>query len=198
LCLSVRKFQLERSYMDSNEIRYGHYVIRRYPRLVFLNILRSVIPTWQTQKRVMWEYTSAAVCIGVKPPSGTQDQILVTIRQLQICFCRAPSQTRGLVCWFSSWARISRDWWPYFTVSDYRISPGGPGSVFITPRTVWSTYNRRYQIPSSSLPTTRRATVLEPASTRTSRIEFLINCINTFSFVPHRKHVTSRPQRVTG
>jgi hypothetical protein len=35
------------------------------------------------------------VCFGVRPPSGAQDQNFVTVRQLRICWCGAPSLTRG-------------------------------------------------------------------------------------------------------
>jgi hypothetical protein len=38
------------------------------------------------------------VCLGVKHPSGVQNQISITIRQLQIYSCGTPSLTRGRVC----------------------------------------------------------------------------------------------------
>jgi hypothetical protein len=41
---------------------------------------------------------SWSVCLGVKHPSGSGDQIVVTVRQSQVCRCGAPSLTRGLVC----------------------------------------------------------------------------------------------------
>jgi hypothetical protein len=31
-------------------------------------------------------------------PPGTQDQIFVTVRQLRVCWCGAPSVTSGRVC----------------------------------------------------------------------------------------------------
>jgi hypothetical protein len=38
------------------------------------------------------------VCLGVKPPSEAQDQIFVTVRQFQVCWCGVPSLMRGWVC----------------------------------------------------------------------------------------------------
>jgi hypothetical protein len=66
--------------------------------------------------------------------------------------------------------RVPRDSWPYFTLSDTRLSqPGGLGRVFIFPKNkVAQLYIPRHWVLFSSLPTTRRATVdvFEPASTR--------------------------------
>jgi hypothetical protein len=41
---------------------------------------------------------SRPVCLGVKFSSGVQDQIFVTVRQFRVCWCGAPSLTRGRVC----------------------------------------------------------------------------------------------------
>jgi hypothetical protein len=38
------------------------------------------------------------VSLGIKHPSGANDQILITARQLRFCWCRALSLTRGRVC----------------------------------------------------------------------------------------------------
>jgi hypothetical protein len=41
---------------------------------------------------------SRPVCLGVKHPFGTSDQIFFSVWQLRVCWCGAPSLTRGWVC----------------------------------------------------------------------------------------------------
>jgi hypothetical protein len=41
---------------------------------------------------------SRPVCLCVKHPFWAQDQIFITVRQLRICWCGAPSLTRRWVC----------------------------------------------------------------------------------------------------
>jgi hypothetical protein len=41
---------------------------------------------------------SRPVSLGLKPPSGSQDQIFSTVGLLHVCWCRAPCLTRGRVC----------------------------------------------------------------------------------------------------
>jgi hypothetical protein len=81
---------------------------------------------------------SHPVCLGVKHLPGTQDLIFITVRQLQVCWCGAPSDEKMSLsftivagpCQHShSWVRIPQDSWPCFTVSDLKFpQPGGPGS----------------------------------------------------------------------
>jgi hypothetical protein len=38
------------------------------------------------------------VCFGIKHPSRAQDQIFITLREMQVCWCGAPSLTTWWVC----------------------------------------------------------------------------------------------------
>jgi hypothetical protein len=47
---------------------------------------------------MLWPMVSWPVCLGIKYPSGTYDQIFVTVRQLWACWRGVLSLTRGQVC----------------------------------------------------------------------------------------------------
>jgi hypothetical protein len=93
------------------------------------------------------------VCLWIKQPSGSYDQIFITVKQLRGFWCGgALSEERTSLSFIiaagarqrsHSLVRVLWDSWPYFTVSDSRL-------------------------PFSSPPMIRRATVekLDPASTQ--------------------------------
>jgi hypothetical protein len=89
---------------------------------------------------------SRPVCLGVKHPSGAYDQIVITVRQLRVCWCRALSLSdERMSLSFTiiaetrqrshSWVRLPRDSWPYFTVQIRDASNlEGQIPIFISPR----------------------------------------------------------------
>jgi hypothetical protein len=87
---------------------------------------------------------SRPVRLGIKHPSGAYNKICITVWQLQVCWCggAVSDERTGLSFTIAAGprqrspfrVRLSRDSWPYFSVSDSRL-------------------------PFSSPPTTRRATV---------------------------------------
>jgi hypothetical protein len=59
---------------------------------------------------------SRPVCLGVKHPFGTYDQIFFSVGQSRVCWCGAPSLTTGRVCFYNvqctiylrSWALLEK------------------------------------------------------------------------------------------
>jgi hypothetical protein len=49
-------------------------------------------------KVMLWTTVIRSVFLVVKHPSGAQEQIFITVRQLQVCWCGAFSHQRGWVC----------------------------------------------------------------------------------------------------
>jgi hypothetical protein len=47
---------------------------------------------------MLWQSVSRPVCLEIKHPSGSYNQIFITVRQLRVCWCGALSLTRGWVC----------------------------------------------------------------------------------------------------
>jgi hypothetical protein len=50
-----------------------------------------------TEKATLQSTVSRPIYLDVKPHLRPQDHILVTVRQLRVCWCGTPSQTRGRV-----------------------------------------------------------------------------------------------------
>jgi hypothetical protein len=57
----------------------------------------AVTPSFKV-KVMLRPTVSQPVCLGIKHPSETYDQIFITVRQLLVCWCGALSLTRGRVC----------------------------------------------------------------------------------------------------
>jgi hypothetical protein len=81
---------------------------------------------------------SRPVYLVVKPHLGPKTRFLLLSRQFRVCWCKAPSLTRGRICRLQLLLTrtravilgftVPRDSWPYFTVSDSKLpQPGGPG-----------------------------------------------------------------------
>jgi hypothetical protein len=131
----------------------GHLLVKNCPYLSLSLMLRPTV--------------SRPVCPGIKHPFGDNDQILITLRQLRVCWCRAFFDERtGLSFAIAtgprqrshSRVRVPCDSRPYFTVSDSRL-------------------------PFSLPPTTRGATVevFDPTSTRAGPYLSVTSLVNSLS-----------------
>jgi hypothetical protein len=108
---------------------------------------------------------SRPVCLGIKHPFGAYDQILITVRQLRVCWCGAFSLTRGRVCRLQLLLILASAviLGTIFSVSDLRL-------------------------PFSSPPTTRRVTV-EVLDTGVLTLES-ITCPPFYNFETNRIYIT--------
>jgi hypothetical protein len=95
---------------------------------------------------------SRPVCLGVKPPSGHQDQIFIIVSCRFLEVGRPPPHLdvrTGLSFTLAAGPRqrshsrvwVPRDSWLYFTVSDSRLpQPGGPGPCIYVPQALGSIF----------------------------------------------------------
>jgi hypothetical protein len=71
-----------------------------------MDSVESTFPNKVKIKVTLQPTVSRPVCLGVRHPSGAHDQIFITVRQLQVCRCGAPSLTRGHVCFLQLLLRL--------------------------------------------------------------------------------------------
>jgi hypothetical protein len=93
-CLRLPPFCFTNEFRMTNHLRM----------ISFLVLLSTATPHiqlnyWTESLSLMLGPTvSRSVCLGIKHPSGAYDQIIITLRQLRVCWCGAFSLTRGRVC----------------------------------------------------------------------------------------------------
>jgi hypothetical protein len=131
----------------------------------------------ELKTKIMWRPTVSLY--WCKTPFGTQDQILVNVRELRSFFMwGALSDERTGLSFTTAAVLISRD---HILLYQIRDSPTlrARSPYLYPPGTRWPSYTPRHWVPFSSPPTTRKATVevFESVSTRSSRTEFLLNNI---------------------
>jgi hypothetical protein len=120
-----------------------------------------------------------SVYLSEKHPPGAQAQIFITVREFQICWCGAPSLTRGRVCCLQLLLVLasvvmnvseSRGTHDHILLSQIETPPTwrARSPYLYPPENWWPNYNPRHSVPLAPPPTTRRAAVevFEPASTR--------------------------------
>jgi hypothetical protein len=76
--------------------KYPHHRYWEWGRVNTMheNILHCIVES----SLMLWPTVSRQVCLGIKHPFGAYDQILITVRQLWVCWCEAFALTRGWVC----------------------------------------------------------------------------------------------------
>jgi hypothetical protein len=108
------------------------------------SLLVSTAESFFKVKVILWQTVIGPVCLGVTPPSEAQDQILILSDTCGFCdvgrsLWRGDGSDVYSCCWprqrSYSWVWVTRDSWPYFTLS-IRDSPnlGCQAQVFTSPR----------------------------------------------------------------
>jgi hypothetical protein len=128
-------------------------------------------------KVILWLTVSQPVYLCVNHQSGSQDQIFITVRQLQVCWCGVPSLTRGQVCCLQLLLVLanavilsskSHGYHDQILLSEIRDSPDLESLVpmLYPPGTGWPSYTPRHWVLFSLPPTTCKTVVevFEPAS----------------------------------
>jgi hypothetical protein len=60
--------------------------------------LLTAVSILSRQVKLCYDRRSVGQCLDVRHPTGANDQILITVGQLEVCQCGTPSMTRRRVC----------------------------------------------------------------------------------------------------
>jgi hypothetical protein len=119
-------------------------------RYYFLSEIYGLVsvgrPLWREDESVEVKITSRltvsqSVCLGIEHPSGTCDQILLPVGDLQSCIYWAPSLTKGRVCNSQcnhSMVRVSSETPPTWRARFPYLHPPGRGWPRYTPEHCYS------------------------------------------------------------
>jgi hypothetical protein len=140
---------------------------------------------------------SRPLSLGIKPPSGVQDENFITVSCMFVDVGRPLWRGDGSVvynfCWASPAQLFSGPSNGHILLPQILYSPNleSRSPVFISPRNRVAQLYPRHRVPFSSPPTNRRATVevFEPASTRGRRY---IRPYLRIQCVPHRRQAVSK------